>query len=458
MNKNYKITQLIAIAAALALFAAVNLFMSALVKRTGIKIDLTSDKRYDLTEEGMEYLKSYDSDTTIYILASVTEQDTNARAVLDRCAAASPRIKIKNVDVEKNPTFGRAYVSDGETLTENSVIVVSGDKSRVIENSEFYPTSNGSVTGIDVESKIISALKYVSSDAVYRAYFTSGHGEADFGGAKEALEAENYIVGELDTLTSDIPADADVVIVPRPMRDFTGGETAKLDAYIRGGGAVQIYVGGECPRLENISSWLNAAGIEISESEIVESRDNAVSAGSSYLFILNYVKNDVTEGVIAKNKVSGYIPFAKPLKKTPVSGAYTIESRLASSDNSYTTSNFENPSRDTAEYEGASDIALMSVNSDTGGRIYVSGTTMLLSYGVSDIARLGFGNIDYFIALTDSMSGAGESFTVPPKSVGADLLVMTSAQRTVMFAIVVILVPLLLLGLGAAVFLKRRDM
>ncbi len=458
MTKKYKLFSWITIAIAAAVFILVNVFMSALTKKANIKIDLTPNKRYELTEESYEYLKEYDSDTTIYILASVTDQDTNARAILDRYAAANPHIKLENVDVGKNPTFGKDYVSEGETLTENSVIVVSGEKSRVIENSEFYPTENGSITGIDVESKITSALKYVSSSARFKAYFTTGHNEADFKGAKEALEAENYELGEAATLTEDIPTDADIVIVPRPLTDFTTGEIAKLDAYVRGGGALQLYVSGECPEFANLNAWLGANGIGINENEIVESKDNAVGAGSGYLFIMNYVKNGVTESIIAKNKVSGYVPFAKSLKKTAVSGAYNVESYLSSSDSSYTSTNFDKPARDTADSEGAADIALMSVNADTNGKIYVSGTTMLMSYSVSDVNNIGFANFAYFTALTNSMSGAGEAFVVPVKSVGASLLVMNSIQKGVMLTVVVILVPLALLVIGLAVFFRRRNM
>ncbi|MGN0181561.1 MAG: Gldg family protein [Candidatus Ornithomonoglobus sp.] len=458
MNKKYRLLSWIAIAIAVAVFVLVNVFMSALTKKVNIKIDLTSNKKYELTEESYAYLKEYDKDTTIYILASVTEQDINARAILDRYAAANSHIKLENVDVSKNPTFGRDYVSEGKTLTENSVIVVSGEKSRVIENSEFYPTSNGNITGIDVESKITSALKYVSSDAQFKAYFTTGHNEADFKGAKEALEAENYVLGDVATLTEDIPQDADVVIVPRPLTDFTTGEIAKLDTYVRDGGALQLYVSGECPELTNINTWLSANGIGINEDVIVESKDNAVGSGGSYLFVMNYVKNDITENIIAKNKVSGYVPFAKSLKMTATSGAYTVESCLSSSDNSYTSADFDKPTRDTAVSTGAADIALMSTNADTNGKIYVSGTTMLLSYSVSDVNNIGFANFAYFTAVTNSMSGAGEAFVVPVKSVGANLLVMNSIQKAVMFIVVVILVPLLLLALGIAVFFRRRNM
>lgn len=457
MNKKYKLYSWIAVAVALTVFVLANIFMSTLSKKTNIKIDLTANKKYDLTDASYEFLKGYDKDTKLYILASVTDQDTNARAILDRYAAANSHIKIENVDVEKNPSFGKEY-ANGRVLTSNSVIVASGDKSRVIENSEFYPVENGNITGIDVESKITSALKFVSSEENPVVCFTVGHDEADFRGAREALEAENYDVRDIATMTEDIPAETEVLIIPRPMTDFSTEEIARLDSYVRSGGAVQLYVSGECPELPALNGWLNTSGIGVNENEIVESQNNVISVSGSYVFIANYVKNAVTEGIISKKMISGYIPFAKSLKKTSASGAYTVEEYLSSSENSYTSTNFKQPTRDTADYEGESDIALMSTNADTNGRIYVSGTTMMLSFGVSEINSMGFANIEYFTALTNSMSGAGEAFVIPVKSVGADMLIMNSIQKGVMMVIVIILVPLAFLASGIIIFFRRRNM
>lgn len=459
MNRKYKAMSWAGVAIAIALLLLVNIFMSVLADKTQIKIDLTTNKRYELTDESYAYLDTYTADTTIYVLASVTDQDTNVRAILDRYQAANSHIKIENVDVERNPSFGREYVSDGETLTSNSVIVVSGDRSRVIENSDFYATQNGSITGLDVESKITSALKYVSSDTVTNAYFTTGHNELDFEGAKTALESENYIVSDLATVTEDIPEDADLVIIPRPTTDFTTAEISKLDAFVRDGGALQVYFSGECTGLSNLYAYLNTTGIVVNDNEIVETSNNAVSAGTTYLFLLNYVQNEVTESMINKDQILGYLPFSKSLDALyESSGAVTVSAYLTSSDNSYTSTNFSQPTRDTADYEGASNIALMSENGDTGGKIYVSGTSMLLSQPAEDVNSVGFANIEYFTALSNNMTGDGETFVVPVKSVGAEVLTMSPAAQRVIFTVIVVLVPAAMLALGIAVFFKRRNM
>lgn len=460
MLKKYKLMSWIAVLTAFVIVVLVNVFMSVFTKKVPIKIDLTTNKRYELTDESYAYLKTYEADTVFYIIASETDQDTNTRAILDRYEAANRHIRIENVDPDRNPSFGREYVKDGETLSSNSVVVVSGDRSRVIENSEFYETQNGQITGLNVESKITSALKYVSSETEMSVYFTAGHGELELEGAKEALEAENYKTADISLLTDEIPEDASALIVSRPTSDMSTAEIAKIDAYLKNGGAVQVYLSGECPTMSNLYSYLSSNGITVNDDEIVEGGNNILSSASgSYMFITNYVKSDVTSDVISKKRITAYVPFAKSLEALfESSGEYTVSEYLASSDSSYTSTNFESPTKDTAEHTGSSSIALLSENSGTGGKLYVCGTTMLLSKPVTDVNDAGLANFEYFTSLTNSMTGAGEAFVVPVKSVGANLLVMSTVAKGVLFIIFVIVFPAVFLAAGLAVFFRRRNM
>lgn len=460
MNKKYKVMSWAGVAIAVALGVLVNLFMSVLAEKTQIKIDLTSNKLYELTDESYEYLGTYTSDTVIYILASEDEQDDEVRAILDRYVAANSHIKIENVDVERNPSFGREYVEDGRILTVNSIIVVSGDRSRIIELPEIKDEENGITTQLNVESKITSALKYVSSDTVINAYFTTGHNELELEGAKSALESENYTVADIATITEDIPEDADLLILPRPMMDFTTAELAKIDAFVKTGGSVQVYLNAECTGLTNLYSYLNTVGIIVNDNIICENSSNAVVAdGMPYLFLLNYERNDVTEDIISEGRISIYQPFAKSIDALyETSGAVTVSPYLTSSENSYTSTDFSQPTRATATYEGESNIALMSENGDTGGKIYVSGTDMLLSYPVEDVNGMGIANIEYFTALSNDMTGNGETFVVPVKNVDEEAMTMSITAVWVLFAVIVILVPAAVLALGIAVFFKRRNM
>ena len=224
--KKYKFVSSVAIAIAVVLVIVVNVFVSVLNNKLPLKIDLTSNKMYELSDKTKEYLKNYDTPVDIYILAGESEQDGNIRTVLDKYAAANKNINVTNINMTSNPTFGKKYVTDGKTLQSNSVIVDGGDKFKTYTMTELYGVNaqTGQYTSLNVENKITSALKYVSSETQQKAYLIKGHNEIAVDGAKTKLESENFEVGEVNTLTDDIPSDANMLIVAKPTADFSKEE------------------------------------------------------------------------------------------------------------------------------------------------------------------------------------------------------------------------------------------
>lgn len=458
MTKKYKILSWVGIAITIAVFVLVNVFMTMLTKKMPVKIDLTENKVYDLTAESYEYLKGYDKDTTIYIISSAAGQDSSVRAVLDRYAAANPHIKITNVDTAKNPGFGREYVKDGEQLDRGDMVVSAGSKAKVIENSELAASASDGSSGLNVETKVTSALKYVSSDDVFTAYFTTGHMEDSFDSAKEALGNENYISDSINLFSDDIPDDTSVVIIALPQVDFSTAEIAKLDAYARNGGALEVYVDSECAELPNLNDYLTLNGITISNSGIVEASDHIIgyqAGGDQYmLFAADYGNNEVLGKVIEKAKPVLYLPYSKALNMAATAGNITVEPYLTSSESSGTTTDYKS-----TDSRGSSNIALMSTNSETGGRIYVSGTPILFdAYEVSEMDLAGVENVDYFVTVTNSMTGTGDTFVVPVKTVSMNTMNMTVAVRQVYMFIILFLIPGIALAMGLIVFFKRRNM
>lgn len=441
--KKYKIFSWVSIAVAVAVFILLNVFMSMLTSKLPIKIDLTTNKIYELTDASKDFLKSYDKDTTIYIIASQKKQDGSVRAVLDRYAAANSRIKLVNIDARENMTFGRKYVSDGETLGLNDLVVECGDRFRIIPAADLSAETADGSEGLNVEAKITSALKQVTGPKL-KAYFSSGNKESEFAAAAQALENEGYETKYLDLMTSDIPEDAAVFITALPQADFSEAEIAKLDAYLRNGGSLQVYVDAKTPELKNLNAYLKSNGIEIAEAEVVAGQNNVIpsSEGNSYIFTASY------------SRYLWYVPFAKPIDTAETAGNIKVEAKLTSGAGSGWRS------IESGETElGERNLALMSTNSETGAMIYVCGTPMLFDmFSLADIDAQGLDNTKYLVDTTNSMSDAGDSFVVPVKSVSADQMSISEAAADVYGFIIIILIPALVLAVGLAVFFKRRNM
>ncbi len=90
-------------------------------------------------------------------MVNKNSKDDNVDRTLQKYASASKHVKVKYVDPNVSPTFASKYTDSD--VTSNSIIVVCGDRSKVIDyNSDIYEYSydssyNYSVTGYDCEDR-----------------------------------------------------------------------------------------------------------------------------------------------------------------------------------------------------------------------------------------------------------------------------------------------------------------
>ena len=80
--------------------------------------------------------KSLDEDVTIYVLVSDASKDTKLDETLQRYESLSNHIKVSYINPAANPTFAAQYTDS--SVTSNSMIVVSSERSRVIDYNDVY--------------------------------------------------------------------------------------------------------------------------------------------------------------------------------------------------------------------------------------------------------------------------------------------------------------------------------
>ena len=105
--------------------------------------------------------------------------------MLEKYHALNSHITVENIDPVSEPTRVTKYAGDVQ-LSEGSVIVTNGDESRVklINRNDYYYYSTSNYTGssytyFTLESKMTSALVYVTSTETPRVFYLSGHNELD---------------------------------------------------------------------------------------------------------------------------------------------------------------------------------------------------------------------------------------------------------------------------------------
>lgn len=465
MNKKYKISSSVMVVIAIAIVIAVNVFVTVLTGKFPIKLDMTPNQIYSISDSTKDYLKNYNTPTEIFILSSESEEDTSVKAVLGKYSAENSNIKLTNIDPKNNPTFGQKYISDSENLSGKYLIVDGGEKFKTFSLNDLYNVNSqtGRASSINVEGKITSALKYISSTAPLNAYIINGHNEMESAGLKAALEGENYNVKSLNLLTEDIPEDASLLIIMSPANDFVVSETAKLDAYFAKGGHAQFYFDAmQSEGLSNLYSYLEKWGIKVNDAVAVEqSNSNAMSLGGGLMLIVPEIESDdITDTIVKNKRIIAHWPYAKTLTKLfDNSNNITVKPLLTTSKSAYSSSNYDDLTKQDADETGKFNIGILASNSVNNSSIYVSGTSMMLNYTQEDLSSTyGFANYDYFMNICSYMQGNTDDYTVSAKSLSINTITIKPVTAYVLGIIFAILVPVIILIAGIVVWFKRRHL
>ena len=126
------------------------------------QLDISSEKLYTIGDETKAMLKDLDKDVTIYQIAQSGSEDENITNLLKKYEDESKHIKVEHKDPVVNPKFVTEYTSDD--LSANSLIVVCGDRNKVIDYNNIYEstidyqTYSSQTTGFDGEGQITSAI------------------------------------------------------------------------------------------------------------------------------------------------------------------------------------------------------------------------------------------------------------------------------------------------------------
>lgn len=445
------------------------------------QFDISTGKLYTIGDETKETLKNLTDDITIYYIVQSGNEDSNIEKLLDQYEEGSPKIKVETVDPVANPAFIKQYTED--SLSENSLIVVGGSRSKVVSYNNLYETEldyttyQSTVTGFDGEGQITSAIAYVISEDVPVLYYVEGHSEVSIPDSlNDRIEKANLELKSLNLLTSDeIPEDAAGLLLNSPETDYSADEAQKVIDYLKDGGKAIIltdYVGND---LKNYYSILEEYGIEITDGIIVET-DTDHYVQIPYYIVPTIGASDVTDGMTlgASNVLlSGCqgLNVAEDVRDTLVIDQIlspTDEAFVKTSPQSMTTYEKED-----GDIEGSFSVGVViseSVSSDTAETseseedIAAQKETQIACFSSSSIlddsinSMVSDGNYTLYMNCVKWMVDTDDSeiISIASKSVSLDYLTVTRG-KAVFYAFVLILVlPLACLVIGGVICHKRK--
>ena len=460
------------IAIVVALTVVVNLIASALPE-TYTQIDATSQKLYSITEDTEKYLDTLKDDVTLYVMVNKNSKDDNVDRTLQKYASASKHVKVKYVDPNVSPTFASKYTDSD--VTSNSIIVVCGDRSKVIDyNSDIYEYSydssyNYSVTGYDCEGQVTAAIQYVTSESTTNVYELTGHDESTLSGDfSEVFQKRFMNVGSLSLLTVDaIPEDCQALFITAPQSDLSEDDLSKLSQYLGNGGKIYLSIDySKWNDLTNFKKLLSDNNIETTESLLAET-DRSYYYQSPFYLLPNVENTEVSSSVAGMTQV--FVPYSVGLTYTGEDDS-NVTSFMTTSDTT-----IAKAAANIAAVQSQADAANiasvqdgdtqgqyslgMMVTNENGGELCVLGSAMMCTDSANQIvsghnATLFNGIVNALVTTDDENSDnavviAAKDYTVSNLTVSANAMLVYGILWG-------IFMPIVLIIIGIIVWARRR--
>lgn len=457
--------QMLLCAAVLVIAVVINLIVAKLPK-TVTNIDLSSDGYFTLSAQSKDFAKGLTQPVTIYLLAETGAENPTITSLLDRYAAASDLITVKNVDPVLYPGFAMGYTS--ATLSDNSIIVESEDRFRVVDNSEIfvadytnYYTTGQVTTVFEGESAITSALAFVVSDNLPVVYTLEGHGETAI---SEKLAAEiaksNYTLNTLNLLVNEtIPGDCDTLIIAAPTTDLTDRELEAILSYMESGGSVVMFINYSVNDLPNLDILLDNYGLYIVDGIVVEQNGANYVTGYNHYLLPDKVSHEITDPMIAQSQFA-LMPLSVGIGEAANHrSSLSIQPLLRTSSASYSKiAGYEMTTmeKEAGDIDGRFNVGVSVTEGVTNGitKLVCYSTSLLLNDDVDSMVYNGntsliLNTLGYTCEYENSVSIAG-------KALDAEVLFVTASDSNLWGVIMIIAIPALILACGIYVTRSRR--
>lgn len=287
----------------IAVIVFINLIAGILTERNGLKLDLTPEKYYDISQQTIDYVKSIDKDVEIAVFdnESYYHSDTYYKMVLEtlnKFVQYSDHITYNFYDTTKEPDAVNKFAANyNGSISMGNIVVASGERVKVLSvaqelfaytTNSYYGTS--SLSGYKGEQELLSALMNVTdanpktaafiekynSEAIYSA-------EAAYAIAslKQLMSKNGYNIASVDIISDEIsPEDYDLVVLPAPVNDITDDGITKLEDYLYNNGNLNtnmVYIADTTQRkTPKIDEFLEIWGIAVGGNQVIESDNSKV--------------------------------------------------------------------------------------------------------------------------------------------------------------------------------------
>lgn len=505
----------------IAVVVVINLIAGVLTERKDLKLDLTKEKYYEVSQDTIDYVQGLKTDVEIAVMAKESDFATSGTYMkmvietLEKYQQYSDHVKIDFYDVASNPDVVTKFSANynGE-ISEGDIVVASGERVKVMSVNDLfniqsdYYTGSSSVTSYKGEQELTSAIMSVTDANPQRVAFISQYNGSAIYHSDNAysisalyslMEKNGYEVAEVDIMTDALsPDDYDMVVLPAPVNDLSEDSIKKLDDFLYNNGNLDkdmIYIADVLQySTPNIDDFLEVWGIEIGGSIVYDSSSDksqyvTTMKGQLSAPVATIAEDTYSEG-LSNTKLPIIVPLARPvnllfdanvdrtttalLTTSDTSFLYPLEMQTAeeakakaeaaengeeaAEEETEETTEFD---PDSAEKSAQTVMAVATkTNMDSENTAHVNNVMVIGGATILDQVLTysnTYNNAEYVINAVNKMCGKENGIIIAEKNLSVQSIDITSSQIKAISRTVIFVIPLIVVAAGVVVFLRRRN-
>jgi hypothetical protein len=483
-------------------FISALVYAYLLVDRANITVDLTSVQRYSLnkpTEDTIAQLEARGYGVRIVAFFSkdkLREQESADLLLRQYEAKGDGAIEIEYVDPDEQPDTARSYGYQAGFDGQLTLVVLDQNgeprvRPMVQEDGQIVQQFVTIYLGSVSERDITTGLKTVAVAGSFKIYFTVGHRERSLDAVDDtgisrlvvSLEGQGIIAAPLELASeTQIPEDADAVLIIGAWDEFTENEVSIIDDYVQRGGRLAILadpplietaiVGGGMPNTFlqegtpfNQYLW-DEFGVRVRDSLVIETKAERYNVSEWIPIVDTIVPHEIMQGArnqsIHMNRARTLELVTEPNERQ---GMYIREPLFFSSELSYGETDLQAFLDAQIAFDPQTDIAgplLVGATMRRQLEFQLETQPRLIIISDSDVFKNEYvkqfpGNVILWTDTIDWLTGFAEAITFTPVSDPTLLkLVVSDQERNTIAVVTMILLPGLVLLSGIYVWWYRR--
>ncbi|MDQ2946135.1 MAG: GldG family protein [Acidobacteriota bacterium] len=436
------------------IFIAVLVVVNILADRYNKSYDATSNKRFSLSDQTKKIVGDLKQDVNVLYFdkASGFQQ---GKDLLDRYSNLSSKVKVKYVDLLKNPQLATVY---GINRTGEAIVEV-GKKREEARTFDEQGVTGALIRDLKGGARMVCGVEG-SGEHQLEDSNKSGYSKL-----KELVGRDNYQTKAVSLLQkAEVPTDCTVLVIGGPTSDYLEPQVGAIKTYIENGGRALIMLDpplklGRTDIADNtaLTNQLAAWGVTVDKDLILDLNPvgQIMGLGPQYSLVSSYESHPIVNEI--KGTMTGF-PLARSLE-VKNGDKTTVEKLLSSSSTSFATTNLSSPEVAIDEKNDKKGPLLLAAAAtyNTGkpnnqGRVVVVGSSSWIANSFISFN----GNRDLLLNMMNWLSSDEDLISIRPKEQDDRRITLSRAQMTWVRFVSQFGLPLVIVVAGVFVWWKRR--